>query len=94
MSRRNTIAAAGEPCNRTHSTARPPRPAVHPPAVMFATEDVCCISQEALKTHRFGKALRRVLRAMVEAGFVSRQVGASRIPDTYRLQAPMIGEVP
>jgi hypothetical protein len=60
-------------------------PAARLLAVMFDTEDVCCISQEALKAQGFGKALPGVLRALADAGFVSRQVGASRIPDTYRL---------
>ena len=94
MSRRNTIADAVETYNRTHPTARLPRPAARLLAVMFATEDVCCVSQEALKTQGFGKALPKVLRALVEAGIVSRQAGTSRIPDTYRLQALAVGEVP
>ena len=61
-------------------------------AVMFATEDVCCVSQETLKAEGFGDTLPKVLRALVEAGFVSRQAGTSRIPDTYRLLA--LAEVP
>ena len=61
-------------------------------AVMFATEDVCCLSQQALVAEGFGKSLPEVLRALVEAGFVSRQAGTSRIPDTYRLLA--LAEVP
>ena len=40
----------------------------------------------------FGKSLTKVLRALVEAGFVSKQAGTSRIPDTYRLLA--LAEVP
>jgi hypothetical protein len=43
-------------------------------------------------TEGFGKTLPGVLRALVEAGFVSRQVGTSRVPDTYRLLA--LAEVP
>jgi hypothetical protein len=41
-------------------------------AVMFATEDVCCVSQETLKAEGFGDTLPKVLRARgglrVEAG--------------------------
>ena len=60
---------------------------------MFATEDVCSLSQQALVAEGFnGKSLPGVLRALVEAGLVSRQAGTSRIPDTYRLLA--LAEVP
>jgi hypothetical protein len=93
MSRRNAIAAAVEAHNLAHPTARLPRPAARLLAVMFDTEDVCCASQETLKARGFGKALPKVLHALVEAGFVVRQLGTSRIPDTYRLRALMIGEV-
>ena len=93
MSRRNAIAAAVEVHNRAHPTARLPRPAARLLAVMFDTEDVCCLSQEALKTRGFSDTLPMVLRALVEAGFVVRQPGTSRIPDTYRLQVLSIGEV-
>ena len=94
MSRRNAIAAAVEVHNRAHPTARLPRPAARLLAVMFDTEDVCCLSQETLKARGFGDTLPEVLHALVEAGFVSRQPGTSRIPDTYRLRALTIGEVP
>jgi hypothetical protein len=94
MSRRNTIADAVEAHNRNHPTARLPRPAARLLAVMFATEDVCCVSQETLKAQGFGDTMPKVLRALVEAGFVSRQAGTSRIPDTYQLQALTLGEVP
>jgi hypothetical protein len=88
MSRRNAIIATVEAHNLAHPTARLPRPAARLLAVMFDTEDVCCLSQETLRTRGFGKALPRVLHALVEAGFVSRQPGTSRIPDTYRLRLP------
>jgi hypothetical protein len=45
-------------------------------AVMFADQDVWCLSQEALAAAGFGNSLRRVLRALVEAGFISKQAGA------------------
>ena len=91
-SRRETVFAAVEAYNRTHPAARLPRPAARLLAVMFATEDVCSLSQGTLKAEGFGDTLPKVLRALVEAGFVSRQAGTSRIPDTYRLLA--LAEVP
>ena len=59
---------------------------------MFATEHVCSLSQQALVAEGFGKSLTKVLRALVEAGFMSRQAGVARVPDTYRLLA--LAEVP
>ncbi len=93
-SRRDAIIAAVEAHNRTHPAAPLPRPAARLLAVMFAEQDVCCISQQALVAKGVGKSLPGVLRALVEAGFVSRQAGTSRVPDTYRLLAPMIGATP
>jgi hypothetical protein len=94
MSRRNAITAAVEVHNRAHPTARLPRPAARLLAVMFDTEDVCCLSQETLKARGFGDTLPKVLHALVDAGFVSKQPGTSRVPDAYRLRALMIGEAP
>jgi hypothetical protein len=85
-SRRDAIIAAVEAHNRTHPAARLPRPAARLLAVMFATEDVCCRSQETLKAEGFGDTLSQVLRALVEASFLSRQAGVARVPDTYRLR--------
>ena len=91
-SRRDAVFAVVEAHNRAHPAAPLPRPAARLLAVMFATEDVCRLSQQALAAEGFGKSLPGVLRALVEAGFVSRQTGTSRIPDTYRLLA--LAEVP
>jgi hypothetical protein len=91
-SRREAVFAAVEAHNRTHATAPLPRSAARLLAVMFAAGDACCLSQQALAAEGFGKSLPGVLRALVEAGFVSRQTGTSRIPDTYRLLA--LAEVP
>ena len=91
-SRRDAVFAAVEAHNRTHPTAPLPRPAARLLAVMFADQDICCMSQQALVAEGFGKTLPGVLRALVEAGFVSRQAGTSRVPDTYRLLA--LAEVP
>ncbi len=91
-SRRDAVFAAVEAYNQTHPAAPLPRPAARLLAVMFPTEDVCCVSQQALVAEGFGKSLPAVLRALVETGFVSRHTGTSRIPDTYRLLA--LAEVP
>ena len=34
-------------------------------------------------------SLPKVLRALVEAGFMSKQAGTSRVPDSYRLLLPL-----
>jgi hypothetical protein len=91
-SRREAVFAAVEAHNRAHPAAPLPRPAARLLAVMFADQDVCCMSQQALVAEGFGKSLPGVLRVLVEAGFVARQAGTSRIPDTYRLLA--LAEVP
>ena len=72
VSRRDAIIAAVEAHNPAHSAARLLRPAARLLAVMFPTEDVCCVSQETLKAQGFGHTLPKVLRALVEAGFMSR----------------------
>jgi hypothetical protein len=79
--RRDALIAAVE----AHSPPLP-RKAARLLAVMFADQDVCCVSQETLKAGGFGKSLPAALRALVEAGFMSKQAGTSRVPDTYQLQ--------
>jgi hypothetical protein len=93
-SRREAVFAAVEAHKRAHPASPLPRPAARLLAVMFDTDDVCCLSQQALAAEGFGKALPKVLHALVEAGIVSRQAGTSRIPDTYRLRSLAIGEAP
>ena len=88
-SRRDAFFIAVETYNRTHPEARLPRPAARLLAVMFAAEDVCCVSQQELCARGFGETLPKVLRALVEAGFMSKQAGISRVPDTYRLLLPL-----
>jgi hypothetical protein len=87
-SRREAIVAAINDYTRGHPKASLPRPAARLLAVMFATEDVCRLSQEALRAQGFGKSLPKVLRALVEAGLLSKQAGTARIPDEYRLLLP------
>jgi hypothetical protein len=92
-SRREAVFAAVEAYNRAHPKARLPRQAARLLAFMFADKDVCCQSQQDLMAEGFGDSLRRVLRALIEAGFISRQAGSARVPDTYRLQH-RLGDAP
>ena len=92
-SRREAVFAAVEAYDRAHPKARLPRPAARLLATMFTDQDVCCLSQQALMAGGFGDSLRRVLRALIEAGFISRQAGSARVPDTYRLQH-LLGDAP
>ena len=87
-SRRDAFSIAVETYNRTQGPLLP-RPAARLLAVMFAAEDVCCVSQQELLARGFGKSLPAALRALVEAGFMSKQAGTSRVPDTYRLLLPL-----
>jgi len=59
-SRREAVFAAVEAHNRAHPAAPLPRPAARLLAVMFASEDVCCVSQETLRAEGFGKTLPRL----------------------------------
>jgi predicted transcriptional regulator len=66
---------------------------------MFADQDVCCVSQLALQAEGFGKTLPSVLRALVAAGFVSRQADTAPTPrrrgsppHTYRLRLPEMAQ--
>ena len=86
--RRDAFSIAVETYNRTHQVPLP-RPAARLLAVMFAAEDVCCLSQQELSARGFGKSLPAALRALVEAGFMSKQAGTSRVPDSYRLLLPL-----
>jgi hypothetical protein len=86
--RREEIAAAVAAYNRANPTARLPHSAARLLAVMFAESDICRLSQLDLVTRGFGGGLSKVLRALVEAGFMTKQAGGGRGPDTYRLNPP------
>jgi hypothetical protein len=63
-----------------------PRSAARLLAVMFAAEDVCHQSLEALAAEGFNrKTLSATLRRLEAAGLLSRQRGSSRESDTCRL---------
>ena len=86
--RREAIAAAVEAYDRAH----PESPLPHPArllGVMFSTDDVCRQSLEALIAEGFSrKTIPATLRALIQAGLVSKQTGSARIPNAYRLHLP------
>ena len=87
--RREAILAAVEAHNRANQETPLPRQAGRLLTVMFSDRDECSRTLEDLCAEGFGKAvLPKLLTALIEAGFLSRQRSASRIPDTYRLHLP------
>ena len=100
-SRRAAIFAAVEAHNRTHPGAKLRRPAALLLAVMFADADTCCVSQQTLRAEGFGNNVASVLRALVEAGLLSRQQSVAAPdrhkpgsgPYTYRLHLPADADV-
>ena len=87
--RRDAIATAVAAYDRTHPERPLPRNALRLLAVMFASEDACHRSQEALVAEGFSRnGLSATLRRLLEAGFLSKQRGSACIPDTYRLLPP------
>jgi hypothetical protein len=90
--RQTALTEAVTAYNLANPTRRLPRPAARLLVIMFAEQDVCRLSQQALRAKGFGNTLPSMLRALVEAGFVSKQIGTSRQPYTYRLRlASVIG---
>jgi len=77
------------PAVEIYNRARRGPPLPRPAARLLTAEDVCCLSQQKLSARGFGKSLPAALRALVDAGFMSKQPGASRVPDTYRLLLPL-----
>jgi hypothetical protein len=58
--------------------------------VMFADADVCRRNLDSLVAEGFSRRnlVRLLLRALVEAGLVSKERGVGRAPSTYRLHLP------
>ena len=86
--RRDALFAAVQTHNDANPTAPLPRQAALLLAVMFAEADVCCLAQAELVDRGVSRrTLPNTLRALVAAGFMSREAGtAHRAPDTYRLR--------
>jgi hypothetical protein len=88
--RRDDIVAAVAAHDSANPSALLPRNTARLLAFMFAASDVCCLSQQAILLEGFGKSVSGTLRRLLEAGFLSRQPGAGRAPDTYRLHLPPV----
>jgi hypothetical protein len=59
--------------------------------VMFADADVCQRNLDSLAAEGFSRGnLVRLLRALIEAGLVSKERGVSRAPNTYTLHLPRV----
>ncbi len=88
--RRDAIATAVAAYDRA-ADGPLPRNAVRLLAVMFASEDVCRRSQEALVAEGFSRNdVSAALQRLEAAGFLSRQRGSACIPDTYQLHLPPV----
>ena len=88
--RRDEIVAAVAAYN---VASRPPVPstATRLLAVMFADADVCQRSLESLAQEGFDRTVVvRLLRRLLEAGFLSKQRGQGRDPASYHLHLPPV----
>jgi hypothetical protein len=87
-SRRDEVAAAISP----HAPRRMPLLAddgTRLLAAMFADADVCRRDLESLMAEGFSRdTLTLLLQILIKAGFVSKERGVSRAPNTYRLLQP------
>jgi hypothetical protein len=80
---------AVEAYNHAHPTTTLPRPAARLLGVMFADSDVCRQSLDALAARGFNRDnLPRTLRALVEAGLLSKEQGGGHSANSYRLHLP------
>ena len=84
------IEAAIADYNSTDRVALP-REAVRLLTVMFPQSTVCQRSVPSLLLEGFdGRSLRRLLRALVYSGFVSKEPGRPGVLSTYRLHLPPV----
>ena len=88
--RRDAIAAAFAAYNRIdRETAMLPPSALRLLIVMFPRSDACRRSVASLAQEGFDvRTLRRLLRALLEAGFLSKEESLARVTNTYRLHLP------
>ena len=86
--RRDAIAAAVAAYDRA-APAPLPRRAARLLTVMFPAENVCRRSVRSLAAEGFERAAAiRLLRALVDAGFVSKDPGRGGVLSVYRLHLP------
>jgi hypothetical protein len=87
--RRDDIAAAVATYDNANPKGRLPRSVAQLLAVMFPSEDVCRRSLDDLASEGFDRSnLPRTLRRLIEAGFLSKQTSAGRVPTIYTLHLP------
>ncbi len=90
-SRRDAIAAAVVAYDAANPFTPLPRNAARLLAVMFPSGDVCRRSLDDLTREGFDRrAVSRLLRALIEAGFLSKEQSAARAPNTYCLHLPPV----
>jgi hypothetical protein len=83
------MAAAVAAYDRTNPDAPLPGGAARLLAAMFASEDVCRRNLSGLERGGFNQgSLLRLMRALTDAGLVSKERGAGTTPNTYRLHLP------
>ena len=83
--RRDDIAAAVAARDSANPSAPLPRNTARLLAFMFASSDVCCLSQQAILLEGFGKSVSGTLRALAEV-----ERGSARVPNTYQLHLPPV----
>jgi hypothetical protein len=88
--RRDDIVAAVAARDSANPSAPLPRNTARLLAFMFASSDVCCLSQQAILLEGFGKSVSGTLRALAEAGLLSLERGSARVPNTYQLHLPPV----
>jgi hypothetical protein len=91
LPRRTEIEAAIATHNASDREPHLPPSAARLLAVMFRRSDVCQRSLNDLEAEGFDRrALPRLLRALVEAGFLSKETPSrpGHVPNTYRLHLP------
>jgi hypothetical protein len=86
--RRDDIAAAVAAYDSANPKARLPGKAARLLAVMFPAGDVCQRSLNDLARAGFDRREVSRLRHLLEAGFLSKQPGSGREPNSYRLHLP------
>ena len=90
MPSKRDIQAAIAAYNATDPEALlPPPDATRLLSIMFPRDTVCHRSEASLVAAGFdARTVRGLLRALIIAGFLSREPGPIRAPNTYRLHLP------
>ena len=87
--RREEIEAAIAAHNATDREPHLPPIATRLLATMFSHSDVCQRSLDSLAREGIDRrAVSRLLRALVEAGFLSKEESLGRVPNIYHLHLP------